>query len=109
MTVPVVERSINAKNRVESRTSDFTTDECVRTDTSAEALAALKPVFREGGTVTAGNSSPMSDGASALVLVSEDVLDDLKLEPLGRLVAYATAGVEPERWGSGRLLRCRRS
>jgi acetyl-CoA acyltransferase len=79
-------------------------DEGVRTDTSLEALAALKPAFRNGGTVTAGNSSPMNDGAAALVLVSEDVMKELKLKPKGRLIAFATAGVEPELMGIGPAL-----
>ncbi len=102
--VPVVEKTINAKNKVESRAIEFAVDEGVRTDTSLEALAALKPVFRNGGTVTAGNSSPMNDGASALVLVSEDVMKELKLKPKGRLIAFATAGVEPELMGIGPAL-----
>jgi acetyl-CoA acyltransferase len=102
--VPVVEKTINAKNKVESREVEFAVDEGVRTDTSLEALAALKPVFRNGGTVTAGNSSPLNDGASALVVVSEDVMKDLKLKPMGRLIAFATAGVEPELMGIGPAL-----
>jgi acetyl-CoA acyltransferase len=102
--VPVVEKTINAKNKVESREVEFAVDEGVRTDTSLEALAALKPVFRNGGTVTAGNSSPMSDGASALVIVSGEVMKELKLKPKGRLIAFATAGVEPELMGIGPAL-----
>jgi len=102
--VTVVEKSINAKNRVESREIVFDTDEGVRSDTSLEALAALKPAFRNGGTVTAGNSSQMSDGASAVVVASEEAVEALRLEPLGKLVAYATAGVEPELMGIGPTL-----
>jgi len=104
MPVPVVEKTINAKNKVESREIEFAVDEGVRTDTSLEALAALKPAFRNGGTVTAGNSSPMNDGASALVIVSGDVMKELKLKPKGRLIAFATAGVEPELMGIGPAL-----
>ncbi|MCD0481372.1 acetyl-CoA C-acyltransferase [Streptacidiphilus sp. ASG 303] len=78
-----------------------TADECIREDTSAERLAALKPVFRKGGTVTAGNSSPMNDGAAALLLVSGEALRDLGLEPLGRYAAGASAGVHPDTMGIG--------
>ncbi len=99
--VTVVEKTINAKNKLESREIVFDTDEGVRTDTSLDALGSLKPVFRNGGSVTAGNSSPMSDGASALVLASEDVVEALGVKPLGKLVAFATAGVEPALMGIG--------
>ncbi|HXV13198.1 MAG TPA: thiolase family protein [Candidatus Krumholzibacteria bacterium] len=102
--VKVVEKSINAKNKIESKEIEFKVDEGVRTDTSLEALAALKPAFRAGGTVTAGNSSQMSDGAAALVIVSEDVMKELGAKPLGKLVAFATAGVEPELMGIGPAL-----
>ncbi|MEU2733595.1 thiolase family protein [Streptomyces griseoviridis] len=77
------------------------TDECVRKDTSYEKLARLKPVFRTGGTVTAGNASPMNDGAAGLVLVSEEALNELGLESLGRYVAGASAGVHPDVMGIG--------
>lgn len=77
------------------------TDECVREDTSYERLARLKPVFRTGGTVTAGNASPMNDGAAGLVLVSEEALHELGLESLGRYVAGASAGVHPDVMGIG--------
>ncbi|MFD5910054.1 thiolase family protein [Streptomyces massasporeus] len=77
------------------------TDECVREDTSHEKLSRLKPVFRAGGTVTAGNASPMNDGAAGLLLVSEDALNDLGLESLGRYVAGASAGVHPDVMGIG--------
>ncbi|MER7898780.1 thiolase family protein [Streptomyces sp. NPDC096046] len=77
------------------------TDECVREDTSHEKLSRLKPVFRDGGTVTAGNASPMNDGAAGLLLVSEDALNELGLESLGRYVAGASAGVHPDVMGIG--------
>ncbi|MDH4038853.1 MAG: acetyl-CoA C-acyltransferase [Candidatus Krumholzibacteria bacterium] len=102
--VTVVQKSINAKNKLESREIVFDADEGVRADTSAEALASLKPAFRMGGSVTAGNSSQMSDGASAVVVVSEEVMADLNASALGKLVAYATAGVEPELMGIGPTL-----
>ncbi|WP_328911986.1 MULTISPECIES: thiolase family protein [unclassified Streptomyces] len=78
-----------------------TQDESIREDTTADRLAALKPVFRAGGTVTAGNSSPMNDGAAALLLVSEEVLGELGLESLGRYAAGASAGVHPDVMGIG--------
>jgi len=77
------------------------TDESPRPDTTLAALAKLRPVFRQGGTVTAGNSSPLNDGASAVIVVSEDVLRSEKLEPLARITASATAGVEPNFMGEG--------
>lgn len=77
------------------------TDECVRPDTSYDRLARLKPVFRAGGTVTAGNASPMNDGAAGLVLVSEEALTELGLVSLGRYAAGASAGVHPDVMGIG--------
>ncbi|MFD5817546.1 thiolase family protein [Streptomyces sp. NPDC127038] len=76
-------------------------DECVREDTSLDKLARLKPVFRAGGSVTAGNASPMNDGAAGVLLVSEEALNDLGLESLGRYVAGASAGVDPDVMGIG--------
>jgi acetyl-CoA acyltransferase len=76
-------------------------DEGVRADTSLEKLAKLKPVFRAGGSVTAGNSSPLNDGAAGLVLASEAGLAELGVEPLARYVAGASAGVHPDVMGLG--------
>ncbi len=76
-------------------------DECIRADTSLEKLAGLRPVFRAGGSVTAGNSSPMNDGAAGLVLASEAGLAKLGVEPLARYVAGASAGVHPDIMGVG--------
>ena len=104
VSVRVIEKTVNGKNKIDSRETDFTVDEGVRTDTSLEALAGLKPAFRVGGTVTAGNSSQMSDGAAALVIASEATVKNLGAEPMGRLVAFATAGVEPELMGIGPAL-----
>src|SRR5438132_5355867 len=70
-------------------------DEHPRPDTSAEKLAALKPVFREGGSVTAGNASGINDGAAALVVASEERVHELGVEPLGAFVGSAVAGVDP--------------
>jgi len=77
------------------------TDEGPRRDTSLEALAKLKPAFQANGTVTAGNSSQTSDGASAVVVMSADRARALGVTPLAKFVAFATAGVEPERFGVG--------
>jgi acetyl-CoA acyltransferase len=82
-------------------TIGFAIDEGPRRDTSLEALARLKPAFHVNGTVTAGNSSQTSDGAAAVVVMDGDRARALGLAPLGRFVAYATAGVEPERFGIG--------
>ena len=79
----------------------FDTDEGPRRDTSPEALGKLRPAFHVSGTVTAGNSSQMSDGAAAVVLTSAEYAKDRGLTPLARLVGYATAGVAPELFGIG--------
>jgi acetyl-CoA acyltransferase len=79
----------------------FTIDEGPRRDTSAAALATLRPAFLAAGTVTAGNSSQTSDGASAVIVTSAALAKERGLAPLGRFVAFATAGVEPERFGIG--------
>jgi acetyl-CoA acyltransferase len=79
----------------------FKVDEGPRADTSLEALAALKPAFHAHGTVTAGNSSQMSDGAAAAVVMSAERANALGIKPLGRFVAYATAGYKPEEMGLG--------
>ncbi len=83
------------------RRVSFATDEGPRRDTSLDALAKLKPAFHVKGSVTAGNSSQTSDGAAAVVVMSADRARDLGLTPLARFVAFATAGVEPERFGIG--------
>jgi acetyl-CoA acyltransferase len=79
----------------------FDTDEGPRRDTSMDALAKLKPAFHVVGSVTAGNSSQTSDGAAAAIVMSGSRAKTLGLQPLGRFVAFATAGVEPERFGIG--------
>ena len=84
-----------------SKQSTFAVDEGPRRDTSAAALGKLKPAFHVAGTVTAGNSSQTSDGAAAVVVTSASFAKEHGLKPLGRFVAYATAGVEPERFGIG--------
>jgi 3-oxoadipyl-CoA thiolase len=87
---------------------DVTYDEHPRPDTSLEKLAALKPVFREGGTVTAGNASGINDGAAALVIASEERARELGAEPLGAFVASAVAGVDPRVMGIGPVPAVRR-
>jgi 3-oxoadipyl-CoA thiolase len=81
--------------------ADVSRDEHPRPDTSLEKLAALQPVFREGGTVTAGNASGINDGAAALVIASEERAQALGAEPLGAFVASAVAGVDPRVMGIG--------
>jgi acetyl-CoA C-acetyltransferase len=79
----------------------FDTDEHVRADVKAEDLAKLRPVFRKDGSVTAGNASGINDGASAVVLMDGDTVGKRGAKPLGRLVAYAHAGVDPKVMGIG--------
>ena len=76
-------------------------DEGPRGDTTLEVLGGLKPVFRQGGTITAGNSSPLTDGAAAVLVVSDRFAEEFELPGLGRLETYATAGVAPEIMGIG--------
>jgi acetyl-CoA acyltransferase len=76
-------------------------DETIRSDTTLKALATLKPAFKEGGSVTAGNSSPMTDGASAVLIASKQKARALGLKPMARFVSAATAGVRPEIMGIG--------
>jgi acetyl-CoA acyltransferase len=79
----------------------FEVDECVRPDTDLETLAKLKPVFKKDGTVTAGNSSPINDGAAAVVVMSEDAVKRYGVKPMLRFVNYQVAGVPPEIMGIG--------
>jgi acetyl-CoA C-acetyltransferase len=79
----------------------FETDEFVKGDSTVEKLAKLKPAFKKDGTVTPGNASGVNDGAAALLLMSKKKMEELGLKPLGRLVAYATAAVEPHIMGIG--------
>ena len=101
LTVQRVESGTDNGNRPHVTTTEFVVDEGPRRDTSLEALAKLRPAFHASGTVTAGNSSQTSDGAAALVLMSLDRARALGLVPLARFVTFATAGVEPERFGIG--------
>jgi acetyl-CoA acyltransferase len=92
---------INKKGVKESTTYTVNKDEGPRADTSKEVLAKLRPVFAAGGSVTAGNSSQMSDGAAFVLVMSEEMVKELNLEPIARLVNYAAAGVEPRIMGIG--------
>ena len=87
----------------------FDTDETVRTDTSVEKLARLKPAFDKKGSVTAGNSANINDAAAAVVLVERSIAEDSGLIPLGRLVAYSYAGVDPKYMGIGPVYAIRRA
>jgi acetyl-CoA acyltransferase len=100
--VPVTARTVQA-NGGPPQTSEVSvkTDEGPRRDTSLDALAKLRPAFHVRGSVTAGNSSQTSDGAAAVIVTSATRARDRGLTPLGRFVAFATAGVEPERFGIG--------
>ena len=103
-TVPVTARvvvSSNGHGGPQTRDVLVGVDEGPRRDTSAEALAKLKPAFHVRGTVTAGNSSQTSDGAAALIVMSAKRAGELGMSPLARFVTFATAGVEPERFGIG--------
>src|SRR5690606_8566080 len=84
-----------------TKTYTVTKDEGPRAGTSKEALAKLPAVFAAGGSVTAGNSSQMSDGAAFVMIMSEDMVKELNIEPIARLVSYAAAGVEPRIMGIG--------
>ncbi|MEO7362997.1 MAG: thiolase family protein [Gemmatimonadaceae bacterium] len=88
-----------AKKTVTERIVD--TDECPRPETTLEGLAKLRPAFSPTGTVTAGNASPYSDGAAAVLVMSRAKADELGLKPLARFVSFATAGVEPDVMGIG--------
>lgn len=92
---------VNEKGKKETKSYTVTKDEGPRADTNKEALARLRPVFANGGSVTAGNSSQMSDGAAFVMVMSEEMVKELNLEPIARLVSYAAAGVEPRIMGIG--------
>ena len=101
LEVQVVEPAHGNGEAPRVRTIEFATDEGPRPDTSLEALARLRPVFHVHGSVTAGNASQTSDAAAAVVITSRERAERAGLKPLARFVTYATAGVEPERFGVG--------
>ncbi len=100
--VPLQVRQVFPGNGgVVEKTTVFKRDEGPRADTSLEALGRLKPAFREGGSVTAGNSSQMSDGAAGVIIMSREKAESLGMQPLVRFISFAVAGVPPELMGIG--------
>ena len=99
--IEVEETYVDANGKKAQRTFTVNKDEGPRKGTSKEALAKLRPVFAQGGSVTAGNSSQTSDGAAFVLVMSEDMVKELNLEPVARLVSYAAAGVPPRIMGIG--------
>jgi acetyl-CoA acyltransferase len=104
--VPVQVDLVEYSKSIEIRKSSFIfkRDEGPRADTTIEALAKLKPAFKEGGSVTAGNSSQMSDGAAAVLIMSRAKADSVGIKPLVRFVAFAVGGVDPEYMGIGPIV-----
>lgn len=92
---------LDENGKKKTKNYQVTLDEGPRKDTTLEALAKLRPVFANNGSVTAGNSSQMSDGAAFVLIMSEEMVKELKIEPIARLVSYATVGVEPRIMGIG--------
>ncbi|HSO28944.1 MAG TPA: thiolase family protein, partial [Candidatus Sulfomarinibacteraceae bacterium] len=101
VAVDTTSTEVDQEGRPRVRRVRFEADEGIRHDADAARMASLKPAFAVGGTVTAGNSSQMSDGAAAMVVMTAERAAQLGLEPLGRLVSFATAGVDPEIMGIG--------
>ncbi len=101
--VPITVENIFLDGNGKKQTKNYTvsTDEGPRKGTSLEALAKLRPVFAQGGSVTAGNSSQMSDGAAFLLVMSEEMVKELNIEPIARMVSFAAVGVEPRIMGIG--------
>jgi len=99
--IDVAQTFLNAAGKKETKTYTVNKDEGPRAGTSKEALAKLSAVFAAGGSVTAGNSSQMSDGAAFVMVMSEDMVKELNLEPIARMVNYAAMGVEPRIMGIG--------
>jgi len=99
--VPVEYNFLDENQKIQTKKFDFSVDEGPRADTSLAGLGKLRPVFANGGSVTAGNSSQMSDGAAFVIVMSEEMVKELGLEPEARLVAYAAAGLEPRIMGMG--------
>ncbi len=99
--ITVEQTFINAEGKKEVKKYTVAKDEGPRADTSQQVLGKLRPVFANGGSVTAGNSSQMSDGAAFVMVMSEEMVKELNLEPIARMVSYAAAGVEPRIMGIG--------
>ncbi len=101
--VPITVKEVYVDENMKKKTREFvvSTDEGIRTETTVEGLAKLRPVFAAGGTVTAGNSSQTSDGAAFVAVMSEKMMKQLNLKPIARMMSYATAGVDPRIMGIG--------
>ena len=99
--INIEETYVDENSKKKTRSYTVNKDEGPRKDTSIEVLNKLKPVFSEGGSVTAGNSSQMSDGAAFVMVMSEEMLKELNLEPIARMVSYTAVGVEPRIMGIG--------
>ena len=99
--ITIEQTFVNANGKKETKSYTVNKDEGPRADTSMEALAKLRPVFAADGTVTAGTSSQMSDGAAFLLIMSEELVKELNIQPIARLVNYASVGVEPRIMGIG--------
>lgn len=99
--IEIKEKMVTADGEMEEKSFTFEVDEGPRRDTSEEVLAKLRPVFKQGGTVTAGNSSQMNDAAAAVIVMSKEKADELGLEPIARYVGFSVAGVPPEIMGIG--------
>lgn len=99
--IEVEQTYVDENNKKATKKYTVTKDEGPRQGTNKEALAKLRPVFAQGGSVTAGNSSQMSDGAAFVMVMSEEMVKELNLEPIARMVSYAAAGVEPRIMGIG--------
>lgn len=99
--IEVKEKRVTANGEVEEQSFSFDVDEGPRRDTSVEVLGKLRAVFKQGGTVTAGNSSQMNDAAAAVIVMSREKADELGLEPMARYIGFSVAGVPPEIMGIG--------
>ncbi|WP_461632878.1 acetyl-CoA C-acyltransferase [Labilibaculum euxinus] len=99
--IHVLETFVNGQDKAQTKEYIINVDEGPRLGTTEEALSKLRPVFAQGGSVTAGNSSQTSDGAAFVLVVSEKMLKQLNVEPIARFVSYSVAGVEPKHMGIG--------
>ncbi len=103
VSITVEQIFVDENNKKQTKSYVVEKDEGPRKGTSKEALAKLRPVFAQGGSVTAGNSSQMSDGAAFVLIMNEEMVKELNLEPIARMVSYAAVGVEPKIMGIGPL------
>src|SRR5690606_22344134 len=99
--ITVEQTFINENGKKETKSYTVSKDEGPRADTNVGALGKLKPVFAADGSVTAGNSSQMSDGAAFVLIMSEELVKELNITPIARLINFASAGVEPRIMGIG--------